>query len=114
MKTDIPVSAIMTKKVDTVTPDQKLVDVKHLFEKTPFHNHIPVVENGKLKGMISLVDFMRAVGSATLDDNETVYQKTHVRDIMTLHPLSVKSETPVRQVAENLTKGEVHAFVVAD
>lgn len=114
MKLDAPVSSIMTKKLDKVTPSQKLVDVKHLFEKLPFHHHIPVVEKNKLVGMISLIDFMRAISNATLDDNEPVYQKTLVKDIMSVKPVSIRSNTPIGKVAKNLIKGDVHAFVVTD
>lgn len=114
MELKAPVSTIMSKKTECVTPTQKLVDVKHLFEKTPFHHHLPVVEKDKLVGMISLVDFMRAIGTATLDDNEAVYQNIRVKDIMTEKPLSIKSDTPIRKAAKDLAKGEVHALVVAD
>lgn len=114
MKLDAPISEIMSSEVHTVGPDQKLVDVKHLFEKTPFHHHIPVVTEGKIVGILSLVDFMRAIGSATLDDNETVYQNKLVKEIMSSHPISVKPDTAVKKVAKELTKGEVHALLVAE
>jgi acetoin utilization protein AcuB len=113
MKLNAQVSTIMTKKVECVTPDQQLVDVKHLFEKTPFHHHIPVIENDKLVGMISLVDFMRAIGNASLDDRESAYQ-SYVRDIMTTHPSSVKGDVTIGVVARELAKGEIHALVVTN
>ena len=91
-----------------------MVDVKHLFEKLPFHHHIPVVEKNKLVGMISLIDFMRAISNATLDDNEAVYQKMLVKDIMTVKPLSVKSNTSIKKLAKNFVIGDVRAYVVCD
>ncbi len=114
MKLEAPVSTIMTTALDTVEPAQKLVDIKHLYEKTPFHHHIPVVEHNKLVGMISLVDFMRAIGNAGLDDNESVYQRLTVRDIMTEHPISIRPDLTIQKVAKEMTKGEVHALVVTD
>lgn len=114
MKLDAPVSTIMTTKVITVNADQKLVDVKHIYEKNPFHHHIPVVEGAKLIGMISLIDFMRAIGSAGLNDNESVYQKKKVKDIMTDKPVSVKPTTAIKKIAKDLAKGEVHAFAVTE
>ncbi|MBK7129756.1 MAG: CBS domain-containing protein [Crocinitomicaceae bacterium] len=114
MKLDAPVSGIMTTKVNTVQPDQKLVDIKHLYEKTPFHHHIPVVENKKLVGMVSLVDFMRAIGNAGLNDEEQVYQTLRVKDIMSTKPTTVKADTPIGKVAKSLVKGEVHAFAVTE
>lgn len=114
MMLDAPVSQIMTEKVVTVTPDQKLVDVKHIYEKTPFHHHIPVIEKNKLVGVISLVDFMRVVGNATLDENEDVYQKLAVKDIMSKNPLTIKPSTPIKKVSKDMTKGDVHAFLVSE
>ena len=114
MKLDAPVSDIMSTQVYTVGPDQKLVDVKHLFEKSPFHHHIPVVREGKIVGILSLVDFMRAIGSASLDDKEAVYQRVPVKEIMSSHPVSVKPGTPVKKVAKELTKGEVHALLITE
>lgn len=114
MKLDAPVSSIMTTQVDMVSPEQKLVDIKHLYEKTPFHHHIPVVVNNKVTGMVSLVDFMRAIGNASLNDTDPVYQNMTVRDIMTENPLTIKSDTTIKKAAKDLTRGEVHAFIIAD
>lgn len=109
-----PISAIMTKEVVFVTPSQKLIDVKHIFEKRNFHHHIPVAENGKLKGMISLTDYMYAIRNATIDDDDASYHKLSVNDIMREHPVSMPSTSTLREVAQELAKGEVHAIVIAD
>jgi acetoin utilization protein AcuB len=114
MKLDAPVSTIMTAQVDSVTPAQKLVDIKHLYEKTPFHHHIPVVENNKVTGMVSLVDFMRAIGTASLNDNDSVYQNLTVEDIMSISPVTMKPDTSIKKAAKEMVKGEVHAFIIAD
>ncbi|MCE3259708.1 MAG: inosine 5-monophosphate dehydrogenase [Bacteroidetes bacterium] len=79
---DIPITHVMTKKITSVQPSQKLIDVKHIFEKKDFHHHIPVIERGELKGMISLVDFLFSIKGATLDDDENVYHHLTVKDIM--------------------------------
>jgi len=114
MNLDIPVSDVMTKEVVFVTPSQKLIDVKHVFEKRNFHHHIPVVENGKLSGMISLVDYLYAIKNATLDDDDDAYQKLSVKDIMRANPVSRTSVSSLKNIAEELSKGEVHAIVIAD
>ena len=114
MQLDAPVSTIMTSKVVSVKPGQKLVDIKHLYEKSPFHHHIPVVDKNKVVGIISLVDFMRAIGNATLNDNDEVYQKLCAKDIMSVKPATIKPETKIHKVAKDLAKGEVHAFIVAE
>src|ERR1051326_2676140 len=114
MNKNIPVAEVMTRDLVTVKPSQKLVDVKHIFEKKNFHHHIPVAENGKLKGMISLVDFLYAIKNASLDDDEEVYQKLMVKDIMRDCPVTKPSSSQLQEVAEELAKGEVHAILIAD
>ena len=114
MNTDTSIKNVMTKEVVTVTPSQKLIDVKHIFEKKQFHHHIPVADKGQLKGMISLVDFLYAIKSASLDDDEEVYQKLLVKDIMRECPVTKPSSSQLKEVAEELAKGEVHAILIAD
>ncbi len=114
MNINSPVSDIMTKNVVTVSSSQKLVDVKHIFEKKEFHHHIPVVDDGKLIGIISLIDFMYAMKNASLDDDEEVYTKQQVKDIMHANPITKPSSSSIKEVAEELAKGEVHAIVIAD
>ena len=43
MKTT-PIDTIMTKDVVCVSPDQSIIDVKHIYEKEDFHHHIPVTK----------------------------------------------------------------------
>lgn len=109
-----PISTIMTTEVECVTPDQKILDVKHIYEKRNFHHHIPVVSNDELVGMVSLIDFMRKIHDASLDDSEAVYNEVTVAEIMSRAPAFVSPDTPIETVAKDLSKGEVHAYVVAE
>lgn len=111
---NIPVTDLMTTEVVSVAPSQKLIDVKHIFEKKNFHHHIPVIEDGKLKGIISLVDFLFAIQSASLDDNEKVYHNLWVKDIMRPYPVTVSFNATLKEVCEILGKGEVHAIIISD
>lgn len=114
MNLDTPISNIMTTNVVCVEPQQKLIDLKHIYERPEFHSHIPVTENDKLVGIVSLINFMRAIHNATLDDNEEVYHNMKVSDIMTLSPVSMKSDITVREAAEVLSKGQFHSLIIAD
>ncbi len=111
---DIPITEIMTKEVVSVAPNQKLIDVKHIFEKKKFHHHVPVTENGMLKGMISLTDFLYAIKNASLDDNEVVYHTLLVKDVMREHPVSEPISSSLRDLTEILAKGDVHAVLICD
>lgn len=108
------ITKIMTTELDTVTPSQKLVDVKHIYEKMNFHHHIPVTDKGLLVGMVSLIDFMRKVDQAGLDDNAPVYQDLIVKDIMTSNPYFLLSSETVEEAAKILSKGEFHALPIVE
>ncbi|MBT8305193.1 MAG: CBS domain-containing protein [Bacteroidia bacterium] len=104
----------MTKNVVSVSPGQKILDVKHIYEKKDFHHHIPVTENGKLVGMISLVDFMYKINGAGLDDNNAIYSTLSVKDIMTTHPYTMNSDVTIEEVARVLSKGDYHAIPIVE
>lgn len=113
MKTT-PITRIMTKDVICVSPDQKLLDVKHIYEKKKFHHHIPVTENDKLIGMVSLIDFMYRIKGAGLDDSNAIYNELKVKDIMTTNPYSRTADTSVEDVAEELAKGKYRAIPIVE
>lgn len=108
------ISAIMTKNVVCVSPNQKILDVKHIFEKKDFHHHIPVTENHKLIGMISLIDFMYKIEGAGLDDNNVVYNKLLVKDIMSTNPYFSGPNASIEDVAVELSKGRFRALPIVD
>lgn len=114
MNLDGPISNLMTTDVKVVSPDQLLVDLKHIYEQIDFHSHIPVVENDKLVGIVSLINFMHAIGAATLDDNEAVYQTKTVKDIMTLNPVTISADATIRDAAKVLSSGNFHSIIIAN
>ena len=105
---------IMTKNVVCISPDQFLLDVKHIYEKKEFHHHIPVVENNKLVGMVSLVDFMYHISGAGLSDNHEVYKTLKVKDIMSSNPYSVNTDATIKEVATVLKEGRFRAIPVLE
>lgn len=110
----VSIQDIMTKNVTCVTPEQPLLDVKHIYEKDNFHHHIPVEKNGKLVGMISLIDFMYHISGAGLRDDNVVYNKLKVKDIMTPNPFYVTVSASVNDVSKVFTKGKYHAVPVLE
>lgn len=112
MDLNLPVSTIMTSPVECVMPNQKIIDLKHIYESQHFHHHIPVTENGQLVGMVSLIDFMRAISYASLDDNEAVYSSKTVSDIMSIHPVGIDESSKISVVANLLSKGEFNSVVI--
>jgi CBS domain-containing protein len=48
---------VMTREPSTVAPGQRSVDALHLMHEGGFR-HLPVVERGRVRGIVSLRDFM--------------------------------------------------------
>ena len=113
MKTNA-IKDIMTKNVICVSPEQKLLDVKHIYEKKHFHHHIPVTKEDQLVGMISLADFMYGINGAGLDDDNEIYSKKTVNDIMMPNPKYVNSSTSIPEIAKMLSKGRYRALPVVE
>ena len=113
MKTN-SIIEVMTKNVVCVTPDQYLLDVKHIYEKENFHHHIPVEENGKLVGMVSLIDFMYHISGAGISDDNKVYKELKVKDIMTQKPFYLTTNSTIYDVSKVLAEGNYHAVPVLE
>ena len=104
----------MTKKVVFVSPEQNLLDVKHIYEKKKWHHHIPVLENERLVGMVSLVDFMYNIVGAGMNDDHEVYKKLKVKDIMTQKPFYLTTKASVEDVAKVLSTQYYHAVPILE
>lgn len=108
------ITTIMTKNVVCVSSEQSLLDVKHIYEKKDFHHHIPVTEDGKLIGMVSLVDFMYNIAGAGISDDTLVYRELKVKDIMTQNPFYLTTEASIEDAAKELSKGYYHAIPIVE
>ena len=64
-----PVSAVMTSKVITVTPEATVEEVAGIFTEKRCR-HLPVVDQGRLVGMISIGDISRWIAANDHADAE--------------------------------------------
>mgnify|MGYP000639840248 CR=1 FL=1 len=55
-----PVSEVMTANVITVTPEMSIEDCMQLFNNKRIR-HLPVMENGKVVGLLSIGDIVHAI-----------------------------------------------------
>ena len=117
MKNKEPVSIIMTRNVVSIAQDSKLPEADQLFKKHKIR-HVPVVENDKIVGMLSLTDLSRISFADNYDDNQAVddsiYGMLSVAQIMASKPVMVTSDTIIKDVASLLAKQEFHALPVVD
>jgi acetoin utilization protein AcuB len=89
------VGSIMTTRVVSVEMDDRLDVVKKIFDTLKFHHLLVVGDDGKLKGVVSDRDLLKAlspyVGSAAekARDLATLNKRVHQimsRNLLTLHP----------------------------
>ena len=91
----------MTRSVITVTRQITLRDLKALFDKHDF-NSFPVVEGGKMVGIVTKFDFLRAfvfTTSQMVPHYEDLMRRP-VQQIMTERVSSIESTTPLTRVVE--------------
>lgn len=113
MNLDAALSSIMTSTLESVGPRDKILALKHIYEQPRFHSHVPVIEQGKIVGVVSLINFMHAIKGATLDDSEAVYNTTEVGEIMTEHPETLRPDSTIRDAVKILSRGEFHSILIA-
>ncbi len=82
-----PVSTIMSTNLITVSPTDKLVEVKKIFDEHKIH-HIPVVRYKKIVGIISKFDMIALLKGKASDRYDEMVNTTRlksyaVEDIMT-------------------------------
>ncbi|WP_345190898.1 CBS domain-containing protein [Algibacter agarivorans] len=108
------ITTIMTKNVVCISPEQHLLDVKHIYEKKKWHHHIPVTKNDVLVGMVSLIDFMYNIAGAGISDDNKIYKELKVKDIMTQKPFYLTTSATIEDVAKVLAKGYYHAVPILE
>jgi CBS domain-containing protein len=64
---ETPLSEIMTKNPDTLSPDDSAFDALELMQARNYR-HLPVVEDGKCVGMVSVRD-LYAAAKSSLEEN---------------------------------------------
>lgn len=103
----------MTRLPVAVSANDSLLELKHIYERQKFHHHILVKEGDKVIGIISLVDFMHAIGSAGLNDDDPHYKKK-VKDIMSSPVTMLDGNTEIRQALNLFLRNEIHAIPVTE
>lgn len=113
-----PVSTIMSRKLVTVTPGDRMTVVKEIFDKYKIH-HIPVVKYTKLMGIISKTDYMHFLrGNSTTPYDELIEEsRLHnykVEDIMTRGMATLESDDRINVALQVFSENLFHAIPVVD
>lgn len=111
------VAAIMTRRVISVKPDTTLKSVRQLFESHRIH-HLPVLEHGKLVGILSDRDMLKAVSpgiataAASARDLATLDKRVH--QIMKRGVVTVTSAMTVAAAGQIMLAQGISALPVLD
>ena len=114
MNLDTPVTHIMITDPITVEIGQGVADARRALSSERFH-HLPVLERGKLVGIISLTDLLRH--SIADDDGPTtrfVEQHLTLTDLMQPKLVTVSHRASIGEAARLLSAGGFHALPVVD
>lgn len=112
------VREIMSDDVIKFTTRTSLVEAKKLFDKHKIR-HAPVVQQGKLIGIVSLTDIQRISFGDTYGDGEddvdlALADMLTVGQVMNYRPVTVSPDDSIKLVAELLSKAEFHALPVVE
>lgn len=113
----LPLREVMSTRVHTVPIDAGVYEILTIFRKRQVQ-HVPVVRNGQLRGMISDRDVCRALGESNVVDRrydnepDVFFGAQRACDIMTPNPLMAPPHQTVRWAIENMTHRRVHALPV--
>lgn len=113
-----PVSTIMTTKLFTVGPSDKLVKVKELFDAHHIH-HIPVVKFKEIVGIVSKTDLLYFMRGYHLNDEDRFVNEARLRaftaeEIMTRGIAKVSPHDRISVVLEILLANRFHAIPVVE
>ena len=109
------VSELMQRAVRTVGMDAAVGDAIVTLADSHI-SALPVVDaTGRMVGVVSSTDIL--MSEAEAEDSTArkgLFEDTTVRDIMTLHPLTVAPDTEIREAAQQMLYAEIHRLFVVD
>ena len=107
----------MNPNVITVDADDSMLDATKILKEHDIR-HLPVLEKGKLVGVITDRDLKRASPSdaTTLEAHELLYliATIKVREIMTKNPITVPYNYTIEEAAEILLQAKISGMPVVD
>ena len=113
----LTVNDLMTQVPNTVTPETPLRNVIGLM-KTGGYRQIPVLNKGKLVGMITDRDIRLVMNSPMVlherAQDEDILNEVIVESCMTPNPITVTPDTPAYRAAEILSMYKFGALPVVD
>lgn len=112
MLLDTPIGKLMTEDVIVIDAHDQLRDIVSTFNNHGIR-HAPVVQNGRLVGMLSWID-LKKLPVSDADGIMTNNGKIVASELMTREPVSVQTDDTLEDLAEIFTENEFHAVPVLE
>jgi CBS domain-containing protein len=115
----VKVSAIMTRTVESLRPGDLLSRADRLINERRFR-HFPVVEDGRLVGILSESDVLRAAlssvfaSSASEKAQAELLTAVRVKDVMTRDVVTITPDEDVKDAALTMLSGSIGCLPVVD
>ena len=107
---DIAINRIMTTDPSTVGPNDSVATAKGLLESQGIH-HLPVVEGGKLIGIMSSSDLLKL---HVFRKRDQAFGAFKVSQVMEPEPITLDISADLVDVAIKLAQGSFHALPVVE
>jgi acetoin utilization protein AcuB len=111
------VESIMTRKVVTVEMDDTLQTVKEIFDRLLIH-HLLVVEEGRLFGVLSDRDLLKALspnlGTSTESFKDRATLNKRVHQIMSREPISLAPQASVLDAVRTFNAHRISCLPIVD
>jgi len=107
----------MTRDVEAASPDETVLDARDRFRAGRFH-HLPVVEDGRLVGVVSDRDVLRAAGPSLgpteFDADSGPGVDRPLREIMSRDLVTADPLMSVEEIADLLLRHEISSLPVVE
>ena len=111
------VGDIMVRRLATVPPDATLLQVRDILAQVRFH-HLPVVEDGRLVGILSDRDMLRSIspffGTVNEQPRDAALMGRKVHQLMTRQPICATPAIPLADAARTMYRRKISALPVVD
>jgi len=113
------IKEVMTNELVTVRPEEKIKDLKSLFEEHNFHHLLVVEESSGLVGIISKEDYYKFTYSLTFQTTgktwSTIkYDTICAKEIMTESPFVLAPDDTIGLAADLFLANKFHALPVVE
>lgn len=118
MNLDAPVSTIMSSDLKIASPEDKVSLLNDYFKQYKIH-HVPVVEEGKVVGIISKSDFLFLLRGFTVSEMDRFTEATKlnafkVSEIMVKDVTTIEESAPIREAVDLLSENRFRSLPVVN